>query len=176
MAFHRGDVDALAGFLKRDSGLIEQRFRCLEIYPPELGCATDGRSGLHGTPLEGTTLLHLAIDFDEFEIFEWLLAHGANPDAPAMVDEDGFGGHTPLYNAVVSCAYTNGRQRDAAMVRELLRRGASPGTCASLRKFLDWCETPGWHEARHVTPAEWARGFPEKGWVNQSGVALLDER
>jgi hypothetical protein len=38
---------------------------------------------------------------------------------------------------------------------------------ASLRKFLDWCDTPRWHEARDVTPAEWGTTFPEKGWVNK---------
>ena len=32
---------------------------------------------MHWTPIDGTTLLHLAIDFEEREIFEWLLArHG----------------------------------------------------------------------------------------------------
>ena len=44
---------------------------------------------------------------------------------------------------------------------------------ASLRKFLDWCETPGWHEARDVTPAEWGRTFPDKGWVNAEALRLL---
>ena len=47
-----------------------------------------------GTPLDGTTLLHAAIDFDEQEIFELLLAHGADVNARAAVDAAGFGGHT----------------------------------------------------------------------------------
>jgi ankyrin repeat protein len=174
MAFHRGQVDRLETFLRTDPGLVHRRFSCQEIYPPELGCAEDGRSGMHGSPLDGTTLLHIAIDFDEQQAFDLLLRHGADVNARARVDEAGFGGHTPLFNALVSCAYTNGRQRDAGMVRALLERGASPGLRASPRKFLDWTETPGWHEARNVTPVEWARAFPEQSWVNVEALRLLE--
>lgn len=174
MAFHRGRIDRLEKHLDRDPKLIERRFRYREIYPPELGCADDGRSGMHGTPLDGTTLLHLAIDFGEQEIFDMLLARGADVDARADIDVDGFGGHTPLFNAVVSSAAANGLQRDAAMTRELLERGASRDARASLRKFLDWREVPGWHQAREVTPGEWGRGFPERQWVNPQALRLLD--
>jgi hypothetical protein len=169
MAFHRGDMARLRDFLRRDPGLIRQRFSSLEIYPPELGCAKDGRSGMHWTPIDGTTLLHLAIDFDEEEIFELLLANGADVNARANVDAEGFGGHTPIYNAVVS----HGR-RQGEMARTLAERGASKTVRASLRKFLDWCETPRWHEAREVSPAEWARTFPEKGWVNAEALRVAD--
>jgi len=60
------------------------------------------------------------------------------------------------------------------MAGRLLESGASTTVRASLRKFLDWCETPRWHEARDVTPAEWGRTFPEKGWVNAEALRLLD--
>ena len=165
MAFHRGDLERLKDYLRRDPGLLERRFSSLEIYPPELGCAKDGRSGMHWTPIDGTTLLHLAIDFDEEEIFELLLAHGADVNAWAKVDADGFGGHTPLFNTVVSHG-----SRQGTMARRLVERGGSTTVRASLRKFLDWCETPRWHEAREVTPAEWGRTFPEKGWVNAEAM------
>lgn len=171
MAFHRGNLSRLKDFLRRDPGLIGRRFSCLEIYPPELGCAKDGRSGMHWTPINGTTLLHLAIDFDEEDIFDLLLEHGADVNATANVDEQGFGGHTPIYNAVVS----HGKHQ-ASVARKLLEHGASSSVRASLRKFLDWCETPGWHEARNVTPAEWGRAFPEKGWVNAEALRLLDSK
>lgn len=69
----------------------------------------------------------MAVDFDELEIFEWLLEKGANPDIAAEVDGDGFGGHTPLFNTVVSQAVTCGRQKDARMARVLLAQGADPG-------------------------------------------------
>jgi hypothetical protein len=154
MAFHRGDVERLKDFLRRDPDLMERRFSCVEIHPPELGCATDGRSGMHWTPIDGTTLLHLAIDFDEDEIFEFLLAQGADVNARAKLDAEGFGGHTPLFNTVVSHGSHQG-----AMARRLLERGASTIVRASLRKFLDWCETPRWHEAREVTATEWDGRF-----------------
>jgi hypothetical protein len=172
MAFHRGRVDRLKEFLQRDPGLIAQRFTRREIYPPELGCADDDiTGGMCGTPTAGTTLLHLAIDFDEQEIFDLLLAHGADANARATVDAAGFGGHTPLFHAVVNCG-TPG-QNQAAMARALLARGADPKLRTTLRKFLDWREQPGWHEARDVTPAEWADGFSEKGWINAEALRLV---
>jgi hypothetical protein len=166
MAFHRGSVADLEAHLRRDPGLLARRFTLREIYPPELGCGDDG--GMHWTPIAGTTLLHLAIDFREREIFDWLLARGADVDARATVDADGFGGHTPLFNTVVW-----GPGDDATFAEALLERGASPDVRASLRKFLDWREEPQWHEARDVTAAEWARGFPERGWVNEAALRLL---
>jgi ankyrin repeat protein len=175
MAFHRGQVDRLKQFLRNDQTLIERRFEYREIYLPSLGCHDDGRSGLHGTPIAGTTLLHLAIDFDEQEIFDLLLAHGADVNARASVDTDGFGGHTPLFNCVVSDAYLCGRQRDAAMARTLLARGASPDLRASLRKFLDWRAEPGWYQARDITAAVWGAGFPERDWANAEAMRLLAE-
>ncbi|MDP4148208.1 MAG: ankyrin repeat domain-containing protein [Bacteroidota bacterium] len=173
MAFHCGDLDRLKIHFQRDPQLIHRRFSYREIYPPELGCADDGRSGLHGTPIDGTTLLHLSIDFDEREIFDWLLEQGADVNAPATVDNEGFGGHSPLFNAIVSCAYSNGRQRDGYMAFRLLDLGADVHVRVNMRKYLDWCETPGWHIAKNVTPLEWATGFPERTWVNKEVVDQL---
>jgi len=167
MAFHRGSVADLEAHLRRDPGLLERRFTLREIYPPEVGCPED-RPGMHWTPIGGTTLLHLAIDFMEREIFDWLLARGADVNARATVDVDGFGGHTPLFNTVVC-----GPWGDTYFTEALLARGASPELRASVRKFLDWREQPQWHEARDVTAAEWGRGFPERGWVNEAALRLL---
>lgn len=174
MAFHCGNLDRLKAHVQQDPELINRRFGYREIYPVEVGCADDLRSGLHGTPIDGTTLLHLSIDFDEQEIFDWLLSQGADVNAAAMVDSEGFGGHTPLFNAIVSDAYVNGRQRDAYMARRLLDAGADINTRVNLRKYLDWREEPGWHIARNVTPLEWAAGFPERGWVNQEAVGMIE--
>jgi hypothetical protein len=171
MAFHRGDLAQLKELLRRDSGLIARRFNLVEIYSPELGCAKDGRSGMHWTPIDGTTLLHLAIDFDDLEIFELLLTAGADVNARANMDPEGFGGHTPIFNAVVS----HGRHQ-AEMARRLLQAGASVNVRASLRKFLDWCDTPRWHMARDVTPAEWARTFPDQGWVNDEALGAIEAK
>jgi len=170
MAFHRGKIDRLAAHLARDPALLERRFTSTEIYPPELGCAPDGRGGMHGTPIAGGTLLHLAVDFHEQEIFEWLLARGADVNARAAIDADGFGGHTPLFNGVVS-----GLTRDTTMTRALLQRGASPALRTSLRKFLDWCAELRWHVAHDVTAHAWGATFPERGWVNDAAMRLLGE-
>jgi len=43
-----------------------------------------------------------------------------------------------------------------------------------MRKFLDWRETPSWHEALNVTPAEWGRTFPEEGWINTEALRLVE--
>lgn len=173
MAFHCGDVERLTYHLKRDPQLIHRRFSYREIYPLELGCHNDEISGLHGTPIGGTTLLHLSIDFDEREIFDWLLSNGADVNAPATTDKEGFGGHTPLYNAIVSDAYVNGRQRDGYMVSRLLALGADTQCRVNLRKYLDWREEPGWHVALNVTPLEWAAAFPERGWVNKEAIEMI---
>jgi hypothetical protein len=169
MAFHRGDVARLEGYLRRDPKLLERRFTLREIFPAECGCGVDGKAGMHWTPIDGTTLLHLAIDFRERAIFDWALARGADVNARAVVDGEGFGGHTPLFNAVVC-----GPWSDLGMTAALLERGADKNIRASLRKFLDWIATPHWHEARDVTAAEWGRGFPEKKWVNAEALDLLE--
>jgi hypothetical protein len=166
MALHRGDIPRLEALLRSDPLLLERKFTLREIYPLECGCSDQG--GMNWTPIGGTTLLHLAVDFNEPEVFDWLLTSGANVNAAAAVDADGFGGHTPIFNAVVC-----GHDDDPAMMRALLQHGASTSVRVNLRKFIDWVEKPGWHEAHHVTAAEWARGFPERGWVNQAALKLL---
>jgi hypothetical protein len=165
MAFHCGDLDRLKIHLQRDSQLIHRRFSYREIYPPELGCADDGRSGLHGTPIDGTTLLHLSIDFHEQEIFDWLLDQGADVNAAAIVDKEGFGGHTPLFNAIL---------KHGNMAHRLVLLGADIHIRVYLRKYLDWIEEPGWHIARNVTALEWAAGFPDRTWVNEEAFSLIE--
>src|SRR6218665_1093051 len=99
MAFHRGRLDLLGKHLDRDPGLLQRTFSFTEIFPPELGC---GVEWLPRTSLDGVTLLHLAVDFDEGEIARWLLDRGMDVNARAAVDAEGFGGQTALFHAVVS--------------------------------------------------------------------------
>ncbi|HWT05278.1 MAG TPA: hypothetical protein VN224_05935, partial [Xanthomonadales bacterium] len=108
MAFHRGRTDLLEAHLRRDAQLFARTWSHQEIYPPALGCSADESLGLHGTPLAGATLMHLAVDFDELEIARWMLERAADADAPARRDDDGFGGHTALFGCVVSQAYRCG--------------------------------------------------------------------
>jgi ankyrin repeat protein len=181
MAVHRGRIDLLEAHLRRDSALLGRRFSHEEIYPPTLGCSADHSFGLHGTPLDGTTLLHICVDFDELEIGRWLIEHGANVNTKAEVDADGFGGHTPLFGCVVSQAYLCGRQRDAAFARLLLDHGADPNARASLRKQLRFVADQSMHEYRDVTPLSWGERFhgpgsPGHTWVSESAMRLIAER
>ena len=181
MAVHRGRIDLLEAHLRRDSALLGRTFSHEEIYPPALGCSADHSFGLHGTPLDGTTLLHISVDFDEIEVGRWLIEHGADVNARAAVDADGFGGHTPLFGCVVSQAYLCGRQRDAAFARLLLDYGADPNARASLRKRLRFVPDQSMHEYRDVTPLSWGERFhgpgsPGHTWVSEPAMRLVVER
>jgi ankyrin repeat protein len=181
VAMHRGRIDLLERHLARDPGLLSRRFSHRDIYPPELGCHADPSYALHGTPLDGTTLLHMCVDFDEIEIGRWLIEHGADVNARSVVDADGFGGHTPLFNCVVSQSYLCGRQQDAEFARLLLDHGADPNARASLRKQLRFVLDESMHEYRDVTPLSWGDQFhnPQSSghsWVSHPAMQLIAER
>jgi hypothetical protein len=181
MALHRGRIDLLEAHLRRDPQLLSRTFSHEEIYPPELGCHADHSLALHGTPLAGTTLLHICVDFDEIEIARWLIEQGADVNAKAEIDANGFGGHTPLFGCVVSQSYLCGRQRDAAFARLLLDHGADPNARASLRKRLRFVPDESVHEYRDVTSLSWGERFHGPGshghtWVSEPAVRLIAER
>jgi hypothetical protein len=180
MALHLGRIDLLEEHLSRDPTLLTRTFAHDEIYPPELGCH-DEIQATHGTPLAGTTLLHMSIDFDEYEIARWLLARGMNVDQPATVDAQGFGGHTALFSAVVSqpnfWINHHSLAPDARYARLLLDHGANPNARASLRKQLHpGYEIEGMHEYRNVTPLMWGEQFHFKKLVNTEALRLIRER
>ncbi len=174
MAVHRGSVERLEHHLRRDPDLLSRTFAHDEIYPRTLGCHEDTTLALHGTPLAGGTLLHLCVDYDEMEIARWLLDRGADPDAPAAVDAEGFGGHTALFGCIVSQPWRVGLRRDDAMAALLLERGADPCARASLRKALRFVADESWHEYRNVTVAEWGRRFHDPSWVNTRALELVE--
>jgi hypothetical protein len=176
MAVHRGRIDLLEQHLRRDPALLGRTFSHREIYPPELGCHIDESLALHGTPLAGTTLLHLCVDNDELEIARWLIARGADVNAKAEIDADGFGGHTALFGCVVSQPYRCGRQQDAGFARLLLDHGADPNVRASLRKRLRFVDDESTHEYRDVTPLAWGERFHDQAWVNRLATRLIAER
>lgn len=179
MAVHRGRIDLLERHFARDPNLPARKFSLAEIYPPELGCGPDLSYGLHGTPLDGTTLLHICVEFDEIEIARLLIAHGADVNARADVDADGFGGHTPLFGCVVNDSYLCGRQRDAAFARLLLDHGADPNARASIRKQLHFVPDETMHEYHDVTPIAWGEQFHGEryhDWVAKPAMQLIAER
>ena len=179
MAVHRGRLDLLEAHVRRDPTVVNRTFTFEEMYPPALGCH-DPVQATHGSPLGGTTLLHLCIDYDEREIAEWLLAHGADPNRRATVDAEGFGGHTALFASVVSqpAFWMNfgHRSLDASFTQLLLDHGAAVHVRCSLRKQLH----PGYgkdevmREYRDVTPLSWGRRFHRKEFVNGAALALIE--
>jgi hypothetical protein len=173
LALHRGRLDLLEDWLRRDRELLGRTFPHRAIWPPELGCHADESLALHGTPLAGATLLHLCVDFDEIDIARWLLARGADPNARAAVDADGFGGHTALFGCVVSQPWRVGLRRDDAFARLLLDAGADPRAPASLRKRLRFVADETEHEYHDVTPRAWGERFHDRSWVNKTVLDLL---
>jgi hypothetical protein len=71
MAFHRGRFDLLEQHLARDPRLLARTFAIQEIFPPEVGCAQQPYEAM-GTPVDGGTLLHLAVYWDELDMATWL--------------------------------------------------------------------------------------------------------
>ena len=175
MAVHRGRIDLLEAHLKRDSQLFSRTFSHEEIFPPELGCHADHSLALHGTPLAGSTLLHMCVDYDEIEIACRMIERGANVNAKAAIDSDGFGGHTPLFGCVVSQSYRCGRQEDGEFTRLLLQHGSDPNARASLRKLLRFVKDEQVKEYRDVTPLKWGERFQEQEWVNRKAMQLIFE-
>jgi ankyrin repeat protein len=167
MAFHRGRFDLLEQHLARDPQLLSRQYAIGEIFPPEVGCNPAPYEAM-GTPVDGGTLLHLAVYWDELDMAEWLLARGADPNARAAVDADGFGGHTALFGSVVSQAafWINyprvqpPKAGDARFTELLLARGADPNVRASIRMRLgEGHGDPRIREFRDVTPLAWGRRF-----------------
>jgi hypothetical protein len=176
MALHRGRIDLLERHLRRDPQMVHRRFGYHDVYPLDLGCHEDQTLGLCGTPLVGSTLLHLCVDFDEMEIARWLIANGADVNAVAEVDGDGFGGHTPIFNTVVSQPYRVGRRKDDAFAAFLLDHGADPNARASIRKQLRFVEDESLHEFRDVTPLAYGQQFHDQAWVSKPVMQLIEAR
>jgi hypothetical protein len=183
MALHRGRIDLLEEHLRRDSKLLERTFTHEEIFPPELGCH-DEVLATQGTPLAGTTLLHMCVEYDEIEIARWLLEKGMDPNARAAVDAGGFGGHTALFSTVVSqpnyWMNFKGQPQVAPFTQLLLERGADPNVRASLRKklhpgYAPRFDTEKTYEYRNVTPLGWGQQFHAKVFVSEPAMRLIEE-
>jgi len=71
------------------------------------------------TPLYQVTLLHICAEFNHMACAEVLVKHGADINAPAGTDENGFGGQTPIFHTVNQ----NGNQ-SAEMMQYLLECNA----------------------------------------------------
>jgi ankyrin repeat protein len=103
----------------------------------------------------------LCVDFNEPEMLLWMLERGADANAKAVVDAEGFGGHTPLFGCVVTAP---GTHRDERLARLLLERSADPNVRVSLRK--------DGREYRDVTPLSWGERFQDVVDVEPDRVAV----
>lgn len=178
MALHRGRIDLLEAHIQRDPSVVNRTFSHKEIFPPEMGSKAELDATV-GTPLDGTTLLHICVDYDEIEIGEWLISKGADVNARARVGSSGFGGYTPLFCTVVSqpnfwMNYRNRGLYAAPFTELLLRHGADPNVRASIWKQLH----PGYldstrREYRDVTALSYSRQFVPKVFVSQPAMDLI---
>jgi len=181
MALHRGRLDLIEAHLARDPDLLRRTFDIADVFPLAPACARDPYTA-QGTPVHGTTLLHLAVYFDELEIAEWLLDRGMDPDARAAIDANGFGGYTVLFSTVVSqhnfwVNYGKGQPDEARFTRLLLDRGADPNARASLRARLEEGHGGGpLREYRDVTPRAWGEQYDAKIFVSRESLRLIEAR
>jgi ankyrin repeat protein len=89
LAIHSGDVKALGTLIARDPGLLSKRFTEVDYL---------------AWPLHGgaPTLLHIAADFGETAIVQFLLAAGMEVNVRAGPGENGCGYQTPVFHCVAS--------------------------------------------------------------------------
>jgi ankyrin repeat protein len=181
MALHRGRLDLLEAHLARDPDLLTRTFDIAQVYPMAPACSREPYTA-QGTPVHGTTLLHLAAYFDELDIAGWLLERGMDPDARAATDADGFGGYTALFSTVVAqhnfwVNYGKGRADDASFTRLLLDGGADPNVRASLKARLEEGHGGGLlREYRDVTPLGWGERYDAKIFVSRESLRLIEAR
>jgi ankyrin repeat protein len=179
MALHRGRIDLLEEHLHRDPGLLSRTFSHEEIYPPEMG-SKNPLDATVGTPLGGTTLLHMSVEFDEMEIARWLLDKGMDVNARSRAGASEFGGYTAIFSTVVSQPnfWMNYNKRGpfvAPFTELLLERGAEVNVRASIWKQLH--PGHGDHtrlEYRDVTALSWGRRFHAPAFVSEPAMRLIE--
>jgi hypothetical protein len=142
-----------------------------------VGCG-DPLDAKVGTPLGGTTLLHMCVEYEEIEMARWLLDHGMDVNARAAVGTNGFGGYTSLFSTVVSqpnfWMNKDGRQPIAPFTELLLERGADVNMRASLWKQLHPSQgLTTRHEYRNVTALSWGRQFHARSFVSAQAMRLI---
>lgn len=78
------DADNLNAMLTKKPSLIMQKY--------SLDCAF--------TPLYRASLLHICAEYDHLDCAKVLINHGIDINIKAGIDENGFGGHTPIFHTV----------------------------------------------------------------------------
>jgi hypothetical protein len=172
MALHRSRLDLLQEHLDRDLSLLERRFTYPEVFFNHDGTVGDAYPA---TPVSGCTLLHLALEFDDIDVARWLTERGADVNARAPIDAEGFQGHTPLFHTVVNLAAGMGLKDDSKATL-LLDYGADPNARATFRQE-DKTHGKAPTDALHgVTSVGYARRYSDQRCVNAPALAAIIER
>ena len=88
------------------------------------------------THMQGVSLMHVCAEFNHTACAEVLLEHGAVIDQFAELDDQGFGGQTPLFHTV-----NQNQHQSADMLQWLLQHGADP---LHFVKGLFWGKNQSW--------------------------------
>ena len=147
-------LDDLSRHIEADPAIVNLRF-------PELDC---GMTGGRALSLRGGTLLHVAAEYGSASGATLLLDRGADVNARATVDDNGVGGHTPLFHAV-----TQFDDAGLGVARVLLERGAD----LALR-----AKVPGGYDRLGEIVECTALGYATKfgGPADRRTVTMLRER
>jgi hypothetical protein len=141
---YRGQFRDFARKLERDAAIARNRY---DLIGANLS-------------LRDTTLLHLCADWNFLEAAKVLLAHGADINAPAPIDADGIGGHTPIFHTVNSIFLWS-----FPILEWLLAQGAD----LSVRVTVRWVDKI----YREVTPLGYALQAKRKDAECERVVELL---
>jgi ankyrin repeat protein len=125
--------------------------------------------------VSGSTLLHLAIEFDDIDVARWLIERGADVNARAAIDAEGSEGHTPLFHTVVNLASGMGLDDDSK-ARLLLDHGAAPNARATFPQEAEFHDKAPTDALHGVTPVGYARRYPDRRCVNAPAIAAIIER
>lgn len=104
IAILMGDDAGLKKHLDKKPSLVQERYNLPSPF----------------TSLDGATLLHICAEFNQTDCADLLISAGADPDVQAGFDENGMGGHTPIFHTV-----NTHKNYAYPMLELLLQRGAS---------------------------------------------------
>lgn len=164
-ALHQGRLDLLKQHFRKNPDLLHRRFESQDLYFSEKGFS----EAAVFAPIEGTTLLHLSIEYDEFDIASWLLERGADVNGRADCYTVGSAGHTPLFHAVLACASPSDKR-----TQFLLDYGADPAIRATIRHPDNGWKDRAGNVFENVTALDYALQFSNApDWCNRDSIQLL---